>query len=106
MRFKHVFVLTALVSVLLIAAGAARVAAFAPASAPPLLIDAAFTCGMFDGSFSCRAAPGEEAHGKNASPGVSRTPNARIGRSHRRQPRHGISRARRSEPERRAGRDT
>jgi hypothetical protein len=75
MRFKHVFVLTALVSVLLIAASAARVAAF-PASAPPLLIDAAFTCGMFDGSFSCRAAPGEEAHGKNASPGVSRTPNA------------------------------
>ena len=30
MRFKHVFVLTALVSVLLIAAGAARVAASAP----------------------------------------------------------------------------
>src|SRR5581483_1599950 len=25
-----------------------------------------FQCGMFDGSFSCRTAPGEEPHGKNA----------------------------------------
>jgi hypothetical protein len=27
---------------------------------------AAFQCGMFDGSFSCRAAPGDAPHGKNA----------------------------------------
>jgi hypothetical protein len=32
---------------------------------------AIFQCGMFDGSFSCRAAPGGEAHGKNASPGAN-----------------------------------
>lgn len=29
---------------------------------------AIFQCGMFDGSFSCRAAPGGEFHGKNANP--------------------------------------
>jgi len=32
---------------------------------------AIFQCGMFDGSFSCRAAPGGEMHGKNGSPGES-----------------------------------
>jgi hypothetical protein len=31
---------------------------------------AAFACGMFDGKFQCKAAPGGEAHGKNATPGV------------------------------------
>ena len=80
MRFKHALVLTAFVSELLMAPGVARSGALVPpvvrssASAPPLVLDAAFTCGMFDGSFSCRAAPGEEPHGKNASPGVSRAP--------------------------------
>ena len=36
---------------------------------------AIFQCGMFDGSFSCRAAPGGEIHGKNANP-TSTTPDA------------------------------
>jgi hypothetical protein len=31
---------------------------------------AAFACGMFDGKFQCKAAPGGVAHGKNATPGV------------------------------------
>jgi hypothetical protein len=31
---------------------------------------AAFACGMFDGKFQCKAAPGEAPHGKNATPGV------------------------------------
>jgi hypothetical protein len=30
---------------------------------------AVFRCGMFDGSFSCRNAPGDGAFGKNAAPG-------------------------------------
>jgi hypothetical protein len=38
---------------------------------------AAFECGMFDGKFQCRAAPGTAPQGKNASPGVnSATPEA------------------------------
>ncbi len=36
---------------------------------------AIFQCGMFDGSFSCRAAPGGEIHGKNANP-TPTTPDA------------------------------
>jgi hypothetical protein len=32
---------------------------------------AAFECGMFDGKFQCRAAPGAAPQGKNASPGVN-----------------------------------
>ena len=80
MRFKHALVLTALVSGLLMAPGIERAGALVPsvvrsaASAPPLVVDAAFTCGMYDGTFSCKAAPAEEMHGKNASPGVSRAP--------------------------------
>jgi hypothetical protein len=36
---------------------------------------AAFVCGMFDGKFECKAAPGGVAHGKNASPaGESASP--------------------------------
>ncbi len=82
MRFKHALVLTALVSGLSMATGVARSGALVPpvarssASAPRLVLDAAFACGMFDGTFSCKAAPGEEPHGKNASPGVSRAPAA------------------------------
>ena len=38
---------------------------------------AAFECGVFDGKFQCRAAPGAAPQGKNASPGVnSATPEA------------------------------
>ena len=80
MRFKHALVLTALVSGLMMAPGVARSGALVPpvvrssASTPPLVLDAAFACGMFDGTFSCKAAPGEEPHGKNASPGASQAP--------------------------------
>jgi hypothetical protein len=35
---------------------------------------AVFQCGMFDGSFSCRTAPGGEMHGKNANPGATAAP--------------------------------
>lgn len=35
---------------------------------------AVLQCGMFDGSFSCRAAPGGEMHGKNANPGATAAP--------------------------------
>jgi hypothetical protein len=31
---------------------------------------AVMACGMFDGKFECRAAPGGVAHGKNATPGA------------------------------------
>jgi hypothetical protein len=31
---------------------------------------AILACGMFDGKFQCKAAPGGVAHGKNATPGV------------------------------------
>src|SRR5215472_7259961 len=34
---------------------------------------AVFTCGMFDGTFQCKATSGGEAHGKNASPSVGDT---------------------------------
>jgi hypothetical protein len=38
---------------------------------------AVFECGMFDGKFQCRAAPGAAPQGKNATPGVtSATPEA------------------------------
>ncbi len=38
-------------------------------SRQPLVVQAVLQCGMFDGSFSCRAAPGGEMHGKNSAPG-------------------------------------
>jgi hypothetical protein len=58
--FMHLFrdsVLAGLLCVLPLALGGDRAAA-------------AFACGMFDGKFQCKAAPGGVAHGKNATPGV------------------------------------
>jgi hypothetical protein len=57
MRRLCSFVLVALVWVLPLALGGDRAVAV-------------FACGMFDGKFQCKAAPGGVQHGKNATPGV------------------------------------
>ena len=61
MRMLCAFVLAALVWVLPLALGGDRAVA-------------AFSCGMFDGKFQCKATSGGVAHGKNATPGVGDTP--------------------------------
>ena len=57
MRLLCAFVLGALVWVLPVALGGDRAVAI-------------FACGMVDGHFTCKAAPGGAAHGKNATPGA------------------------------------
>jgi hypothetical protein len=75
MRLLCAFVLAASLWVLPLALGNDGAAALAqsvrPLSMPQRpVVEAAFQCGMFNGSFSCKAAPGGVAHGKNASPGA------------------------------------
>ena len=53
--------------------GAAALAQFirpSSASEQPLVLEAAMVCGMFDGKFGCKSAPGGEPRGKNSTPGV------------------------------------
>ena len=38
------------------------------------VLEAAYRCGMFEGSFGCRQVPGNVDHGKNATPGVANPP--------------------------------
>jgi hypothetical protein len=61
------------------AGGASLAQSVRPSSMPQrsLVVEAVFQCGMFDGKFSCKAAPGGAPQGKNATQGVpAATPEA------------------------------
>jgi hypothetical protein len=86
MRVLCAFVLAAFLWVLSLALGGDGAMALAQfirpssVSEPPLVLEAAFVCGMFDGKFGCKSAPGGVDHGKNATPGIpSATPDASPG---------------------------
>jgi hypothetical protein len=86
MRVLCAFVLAAFLWVLSSALGGDGAMALAQfirpssVSEPPLVLEAAFVCGMFDGKFGCKSAPGGVDHGKNATPGIpSATPDASPG---------------------------
>lgn len=76
MRLLCAFVLAAFLSVLSLALGGDRAAAlvrFSPPaslSEPQLVLKAKIVCGMFDGKFGCKTAPGGAQYGKNAVPGA------------------------------------
>jgi hypothetical protein len=76
MRLPCAFVLATFLWVLPSALGGDRAAAFAQLirpSAPARVLEAKLLCGMFDGSFTCKVAPGIVApHGKNVIPGARR----------------------------------
>jgi hypothetical protein len=48
-------------------AEAAHIIQPSPTFQPPLLLEAMYNCGMFDGHFGCRQVPGSVDHGKNAT---------------------------------------
>jgi hypothetical protein len=70
------FVLAAFLSVLPLALGGDRAASLVQFIRPSsvserqLVLEAKFLCGMFDGKFGCKNAPGVVEHGKNAIPGA------------------------------------
>jgi hypothetical protein len=80
MRLFFAFLLASVLCALPLALGSDEAAALAQPVRPssiayqPIVKEVVFQCGMFDGSFSCRAAPGGEMHGKNANPGASAAP--------------------------------
>jgi hypothetical protein len=53
------------------AAAAAQVTRPSPAPERQFVLEATYVCGMTDGKFGCRYAPGDVAHGKNAIPGAT-----------------------------------
>ncbi len=75
MRLLFAFVLASSLWVLLLALGggdeAAAVGQFTrPSSARHLVLEAKIVCGMSEGTWGCKSAPGVVEHGKNAIPGV------------------------------------
>jgi len=80
MRRLGAVVLSALVSLPLIALSGHGAGAFVQAMRPSsahergLVVEAAFECGVFDGKFQCRPARGGKQFGKSATPGAAEEP--------------------------------
>jgi hypothetical protein len=77
MRLRRGIVLVVCLWGLPLAPGGDSAAALAqflpPPSGPQTVLQAKFVCGMFNGSFTCKVAPGIVApHGKNVIPGAQR----------------------------------
>ena len=76
MRVFRAFVLNAGATFLLLAAGSYSAAAVVQAPEPlaaderGLIVQAKMVCGVFDGKFQCRPAPGGAEFGKAATPGA------------------------------------